>query len=125
VQADSDQGWLVRRTGADLDRVGETESVFALSNGWIGWRATLDEGGPREMPGCYLNGFHERRALSYPEDGYAFPQDNDTVISAPNATLIRLYVGDDPLDLRTGTVRAHEQVLDLRAGLLRRHTEWV
>ena len=77
------------------------------------------------MPGSYLNGFHERRELSYPEEGYAFPQASDTVISAPNAALIRLWVDDEPLDLRTGTLRGHERVLDLRAGVLRRETEWI
>ncbi|MEV0721854.1 glycosyl hydrolase family 65 protein [Micromonospora purpureochromogenes] len=121
----SDENWLVRRTAADSDRLGETESVFALSNGWVGWRGTLDEGEPYGMPGSYLNGFHEQRELSYPEDGYAFPQRSDTVVSAPNAALIRLWVGGDALDLRTGTLRAHERVLDLRAGVVRRDTEWI
>ncbi|MFF5172592.1 glycoside hydrolase family 65 protein [Micromonospora sp. NPDC000089] len=121
----ADDSWRIRRTHADLDRLGETESIFALSNGWIGWRGTLDEGEPYDMPGSYLNGFHERRELTYPENGYAFPQLSDVVISAPNAALIRLYVVGEPLDLRTGTVRAHERELDLRAGVLRRHTEWI
>ncbi|GAB3853182.1 hypothetical protein GCM10029963_44010 [Micromonospora andamanensis] len=120
-----DERWRIRRTRDDLDRLGETESVFALGNGWLGWRGTLDEGGPVDMPGSYLNGLHERRELSYPEDGYAFPQLSDTVISPPNATLVRLWVGGEPLDLRTGTVLAHEQVLDLRAGVIERHTEWI
>ncbi|WDZ87972.1 glycoside hydrolase family 65 protein [Micromonospora cathayae] len=115
----------MRRTEADLDRVAETESIFALSNGWLGWRGNLDEGEPYGMPGSYLNGLHERHGIDYPEDGYAFPQHSDTVVSAPNAALIRLWVGDEPLDLRTGTVRHHERVLDLRAGLLERHTEWI
>ncbi|GIJ22351.1 glycosyl hydrolase [Micromonospora lutea] len=120
-----DERWRIRRTWDDLDRLGETESVFALSNGWLGWRGTLDEGDPVDMPGSYLNGLHECRELTYPEDGYAFPQLSDTVISAPNATLVRLWVGDEPLDLRTGTVVAHEQVLDLRAGVIERRTEWI
>ncbi|MFF5213911.1 glycoside hydrolase family 65 protein [Micromonospora sp. NPDC000442] len=120
-----DERWRIRRTRDDLDRLGETESVFALSNGWLGWRGTLDEGEPVDMPGSYLNGLHERRELTYPEDGYAFPQLSDTVISPPNATLVRLWVGDEPLDLRTGTVLAHEQVLDLRAGVIERFTEWI
>ena len=77
--------WRIRRAGADLDRLGETESIFALGNGWLGWRGTLDEGAPCGMPGSYLNGFHERRVLSYPEDGYAFPQLSDTVVPVPNA----------------------------------------
>ena len=120
-----DETWQIRRTATDLDRLGETESVFALGNGWVGWRGTLDEGEPYGMPGSYLNGLHERRQQSYPEDGYAFPQDSDTVISAPNAALIRLWVAGEPLDLRTGTVRAHERTLDLRAGVVERHTEWI
>ncbi|MDG4794942.1 glycosyl hydrolase family 65 protein [Micromonospora sp. WMMD1082] len=115
----------MRRTRDDLDRLGETESVFALSNGWLGWRGTLDEGEPIDMPGSYLNGLHERRELTYPEDGYAFPQLSDTVISPPNATLVRLVVGGEPLDLRTGTLRLHEQVLDMRAGVVERLTEWI
>ncbi len=119
-----EERWRIRRTRDDLDRLGETESVFALSNGWLGWRAPR-RGAPVEMPGSYLNGLHERRELTYPEDGYAFPQLSDTVISPPNATLVRLWVGDEPLDLRTGTVLAHEQVLDLRAGVIERLTEWV
>ncbi|MFY1705411.1 glycoside hydrolase family 65 protein [Micromonospora sp. WMMA1923] len=120
-----DATWRVRRTGSDLDRLAETESIFALSNGWIGWRGTLDEGQPCGMPGTYLSGLHERRELTYPEDGYAFPQLSDTVISAPNAALIRLFVAGEPLDVTTGTLREHEQTLDLRAGVVERHTEWV
>ncbi|MER7888853.1 glycosyl hydrolase family 65 protein [Micromonospora sp. NPDC094482] len=123
--SEGDESWRIRRTATDLDRLGETESIFALSNGWIGWRGTLDEGAPYGMPGSYLNGFHERRELGYPEDGYAFPEFSDTVISAPNATLIRLWVDGEPLDVRTGTLRTHERVLDLRSGVLRRETEWI
>ncbi|MGB2570398.1 glycoside hydrolase family 65 protein [Micromonospora citrea] len=120
-----DENWRIRRTDADLERLGETESLFALGNGWIGWRGTLDEGEPVEMPGSYLNGFHERRELTYPEDGYAFPQLSDTVVSAPNAALVKLWVAGEPLDVRTGTLRTHEQVLDLRAGVVERRTEWI
>lgn len=120
-----DETWQIRRTAADFDRLGETESIFALGNGWVGWRGVLDEGAPCGMPGSYVNGFHERRELSYPEEGYAFPQASDTVVSAPNAALIRLWVDDEPLDLRTGTLRRHDRVLDLRAGVLRRQTEWI
>ncbi|MEU8296083.1 hypothetical protein AB0C04_02190 [Micromonospora sp. NPDC048909] len=108
--SEGDGSWRIRRTAADLDRLGETESIFALSNGWIGWRGTLDEGAPYGMPGSYLNGFHERAELGFPEDGYAFPEFSDTVVSAPNATLIRLWVDGEPLDVRTGTLRTHETV---------------
>ena len=36
--------WSVRETSLDFDTLAQTESVFALSNGHIGWRGNLDEG---------------------------------------------------------------------------------
>ena len=48
----------------------QSESLFALSNGHIGWRANLEEGEPHGLPGTYLNGVYERRPLPYAEAGY-------------------------------------------------------
>ena len=41
--------WVVRETELDLAQLGQTESIFALSNGHIGWRANLDEGEPHAI----------------------------------------------------------------------------
>jgi alpha,alpha-trehalose phosphorylase len=48
--------WCLRETDLDLDRLAQTESLFALSSGQLGWRGNLDEGEPHGLPGCYLNG---------------------------------------------------------------------
>ncbi|HEV7625076.1 MAG TPA: hypothetical protein VGO89_01100, partial [Streptomyces sp.] len=36
--------WLLRETGLNLEVLPQSESVFALSNGHVGWRGNLDEG---------------------------------------------------------------------------------
>ena len=43
--------WNLRETHLDLDLLAQTESVFALANGHVGWRANLDEGEPHALPG--------------------------------------------------------------------------
>ena len=48
--------WSLREMALDLDVLAQAESVFALSNGHIGWRGNLDEGEPHGLPGSYLNG---------------------------------------------------------------------
>src|SRR5581483_2822073 len=96
----------------------------ALSNGHIGLRGNLDEGDPHGLPGTYLNSFYEVRPLPYAEAGYGFPDTGQTVINVTNGKIIRLLVDDEPLDIRYGTVHAHERVLDLRAGTLTRTLEW-
>jgi alpha,alpha-trehalose phosphorylase len=116
--------WAIRETELDVDRLAETESVFALSNGHIGLRGNLDEGEPNGLPGTYLGGFYEVRPLPYAEAGYGYPEDGQSVVNVTNGKLIRLLVEDEPFDVRYGVVRAHERVLDFRDGLLRRTVEW-
>lgn len=116
--------WKVREVGFDAERQGDLESIFALSNGHIGLRGTLDEGEPRRLPGSYLNGFYEERPLPHAEAGYGFPESGQTVVNVADGKLIRLLVGDSPLDLNYGEVLDHERSLDLRSGILDRRTEW-
>jgi alpha,alpha-trehalose phosphorylase len=100
------------------------ESVFALSNGYLGWRGTLEEGDPCEVPGTYLNGVFERHPMPYAEDGYGYPDSGESVINVPDGKVIRLLVDDEPFDIRTGELHRHDQFLDFRAGTLRREAHW-
>jgi len=114
----------VRERTLDLGLLAQTESVFALSNGHIGLRGSLDEGEPYALPGTYLNSFYELRPLPYAEAGYGYPESGQTIVNVTNGKLIRLLVDDEPLDVRYGQLLAHEHELDLRAGVLRRRLEW-
>src|SRR3954469_1646878 len=116
--------WALKETPLNLDLLPQSESVFALSNGHVGWRANLDEGEPHGLPGSYLNGVHELRPLPYAEAGYGYPEAGQTMINVTNGKIIRLLVDDEPFDLRYGRLRSHERVLDLRAGVLHRTCEW-
>ncbi len=117
--------WCLRETELDLDMLEQAESMFALANGHIGLRGTLDEGEPAGRPGSYLNGFYEQRPLPYAEAGYGYPEAGQTVVNVTDGKLIRLLVDDEPLDARFGKLRSHERMLDFRAGVLRRRGEWV
>jgi alpha,alpha-trehalose phosphorylase len=103
----------------------QVESVFALSNGNIGWRGNLDEGEPHGLPGSYLNGVYEIHSLPYAETGFGYPESGQSVINVTNGKLIRLLVDDEPFDVRTGVLRSHRLRLDFRTGVLTREVEWV
>jgi alpha,alpha-trehalose phosphorylase len=117
--------WALRETELDLDKLAQTESVFALANGHIGLRGNLDEGEPNGLPGTYLAGVYEVRPLPYAEPAYGNPEAGQAIINVTNGKIIRLLVEDEPFDIRYGELRSHERVLDLRAGVLRRTLEWV
>ncbi len=116
--------WCLRETELNLDVLAQAESLFALSNGHIGWRGNLDEGEPFGLPGSYLNGFYELSPLPYAEAGFGYPESGEVAINATSGKLIRLLVNDEPFDVRYGQLRAHERCLDFRAGVLSRTAEW-
>ena len=117
--------WSVREPELHLELLGQTESIFALSNGHIGLRGNLDEGEPSGAPGTFLNSFYEVRPLPYAESAYGNPEAGQTMINVTNGKVIRLLVDDEPFDVRYGKLVRHERVLDLRDGVLRREVEWV
>jgi alpha,alpha-trehalose phosphorylase len=117
--------WGLAENKLDLRILAQTESVFALSNGHIGWRGVLDEGEPHGLPGSYLNGFYEARPLPYAEPQYGLPESGQTIINVTNGKLVRLFVDDEPFDVRYGQLRSHQRRLDFRAGVLTRQAEWV
>ncbi|MEZ0358253.1 glycoside hydrolase family 65 protein [Mycobacterium sp. SA01] len=116
--------WQVRETHLDLDQLAQSESLFALSNGHIGFRGNLDEGEPFGIPGTYLNSFYETRPLPYAESGFGYPEDGQTIVDVTNGKILRLLVDDEPLDVRYGDLDEHERILDLRAGTLTRRVLW-
>jgi alpha,alpha-trehalose phosphorylase len=116
--------WGVRESHLDLERLAQSESVFALSNGHIGIRATLDEGEPYALPGTYLNALWEARPLPYAEAGYGYPEAGETVVNMTNGKVIRLLVDDSPFDIRYGELHEHERRLDFRTGVLTRKALW-
>src|SRR6202047_837654 len=116
--------WQVRETRLDLNVLAQSESLFALSNGHIGIRGNLDEGEPHGLPGTYLNSFYEVRPLPYAEAGYGYPEAGQTIVDVTNGKIIRLFVEDEPFDVRYGELLSHERVLARRAGPLTRRVHW-
>jgi alpha,alpha-trehalose phosphorylase len=116
--------WGIRETDLDLEKLAQSESVFALSNGHIGIRGTLEEGEPNALPGTYLNALWEARPLPYAEAGYGYPEAGETVVNMTNGKVIRLMVDDSPFDIRYGELHEHERRLDFRSGILSRQALW-
>jgi len=116
--------WKVRETSLDLDRLGQSEAIFALCKGHNGWRANRDEGEPHATPGTYLNAVFEEVPLPYAEAAYGYPEAGQTLVNVTDGKIIRLLVEDEPFDVRYGKLVSHERVLDLKSGLLTRTAEW-
>jgi len=117
--------WRLVETSFELDDAGVTETLFAVGNGYLGMRGNQPEGRHAHEHGTFINGFHETFPIRHAEQAYGFAEVGQTIINAPDAKVMRVYVDDEPLSLDVADVREYERVLDMRDGVLRRHILWV
>lgn len=105
--------------------VGQAETMFALSNGYLGVRGTLDEGAPVREPGVYLNGFYDHRPITYGETAYGFPSMGQSMLNCPDGTVMKLFIDEEPFVVTEADVLSFRRVLDLQSGTLNREVVWI
>ena len=116
--------WRIVESRFSPDHVDRAETVFALANGYLGVRGTFEEGRPGLSPGTFVNGFLETWPIVHAEDAYGLARTGQTIVNVPDATILKLYVDDEPLFLPTARVTEYQRVLDMRAGTLSRDLIW-
>jgi len=116
--------WNIRETEPAPDRMADSESVFALANGYLGMRGTMEEMTYAWCRGTYLNGFFETRPIRYGEKFCGYPEEGQSILNAADGRKIRLRIDEEEFDLTRGTVRSWHRELDMREGLLRREILW-
>lgn len=104
--------------------LGRTESIFSVSNGYLGMRGVSEEGAPYFENGTFINGFYESWPIVYGEKAYGFSTTGQTIINVTDSKIIRLYVDDEPFYLPTAKLQKFERVLDMKRGTLDREVIW-
>jgi trehalose/maltose hydrolase-like predicted phosphorylase len=123
----------------------QSESIFAIGNGSIGMRGSVEEGfehavhpnNPNgiqqdknffSVDGTYINGFYESQKIAYPEAGYAFAKNSQTMLNVPNGKMIRVLLDDgkdqEALHIDTGVIEEYTRTLNMDTGLLERRVIW-
>ncbi|TCI99335.1 glycosyl hydrolase family 65 protein [Aeromicrobium sp. IC_218] len=116
--------WALTESRYSAHDLGTTESVFAVGNGYLGLRGNVEEGRDSHTHGTFINGFHETWPIQHAEEAYGFARVGQTIVNAPDAKVIRLYVDDEPLLLSIADLLEYERTLDFRDGVLRREILW-
>ena len=104
--------------------LGVSETLFALSNGYMGLRGNPDEGRDSAHHGTFINGVHETWDIQHAENAYGLARHGQGIISVPDAKAMRLYIDDEPFRLGNAEVTEYKRSLDFREGVLRRELVW-
>jgi len=119
---DTGDGWrLVRQASAHGEAHDET--LFALSDGWLGVRADFEER-PGRSGGAFIADVYERKSIDYHERFPGFARATDTRMPAADGKHVQVRLGAQGYDLADGEILGCERALDLATGQLKRTTDW-
>ncbi|MFT4197138.1 MAG: beta-phosphoglucomutase [Pseudoxanthomonas sp.] len=115
----ADDPWQLRQDAFDPLRRARDETLFALANGCLGVRGGFEED-PGPSDGSYLAAAFEQTEIHYHERLAGFARSTDTRKPVAEGTRIRVWLGEECVDLGQAQWLAFERVLDLRRGHLQR-----
>jgi trehalose/maltose hydrolase-like predicted phosphorylase len=123
--------WTITNTRHDAHALGQHNSVFTISNGYLGLKGNLEQDRDGYYPVTLINGVYDEidqfgtLRPSHEERRYLDPRYFDSagkspaVANLPNPLLVRVFVADRELALGRGEVMNFSQGLDLRTGVYR------
>jgi len=104
-----DPQWALVEAGFEPGWEREIESIFTLSNGYVGTRGSLAERASSSSPVTYLAGVYA---------GTGGVGGVLKLAELPDWTHLRVLVEGVPLSLESGTILNHRRLLDMQHGLL-------
>ncbi|WP_313357535.1 glycosyl hydrolase family 65 protein [Microbacterium sp.] len=107
------------------DEEGVSETVFTVANGYLGLRGNHIEGRGAHEHGTFINGLHETWPIRHAEQAYGFAEVGQTIVNAPDAKVMRVYIDDEPLSFDEMEVHEYSRSLDMRTGVLERNVVWM
>lgn len=114
-------GWKISEEGINREQIAQTETIFALSNGYFGTRGSFEESlSEYHNDATYMNGFYDKENITYGESAYGYAKERQKMIDIPNGKLIDLEVDGERLSIDKSNIILHKRELDLQTGVLKR-----
>ena len=120
--------WQIIEEGYSPENILQNETIFALGNGYLGIRASFEEGltgnHNRTIDGIYINGFYESVPIPHAEKGYGYARNTQTMLNVTDSKIIELYLEDERFSMDRGEILNFKRTLDMKKGFMTREVTW-
>lgn len=121
--------WNIIEKSFDIRNNYRNETIFSLSNGYIGTRGTQDEDYSFDleigMEGNYVNGVYESADIRYGEANFGSPLKSQTLLNLPNMKTISMVIDGECFSLLSSHFENYERCLSLKTALLTKKLVWI
>ena len=109
-EAMSEDSWVISEDQYDVKKNLQFESLFALSNGYMGIRGVQEEGNHPSLPYVYINGIFDKSETFMRE-----------LVTLPNWSELKFYVEKQLLSVERCAILEYRRALDLKTATLYKH----
>lgn len=116
--------WRIVEKGFHKDQSKVSESIFSLSNEYLGVRGYFEEGYTgKTLLGSYINGIYEYDRKPKPQYR-GITASTNFMLNCDNWLYMRLWLDNEQLDLGNSNISNFRRVLDMSTGELKRSFIW-
>ena len=96
--------WIISDNSLKVEDLLKNESIFNVSNGYIGIRGNFEEGYTEDyatIRGTYINAFYEEVPIQYGEKAYAFPETMEKIVNITDAQNVNIIINGEINNIKT------------------------
>lgn len=116
--------WKLVETSHSPGDAGTLETLFALGNGHLGLRGAHWASADAELPGSFINGFHEIWDIKHAENAYGFARTGQRILYIPDANNFTVVIDGEMLTLAESTVLDYRRSVDFATGIYECRITW-
>ncbi len=120
--------WTIAETSINPARAQYWESLLALTNGFMGLRATYEEDDPglaeSAYPGMFLNGIYDYEPYHHVVSFPGYPQRRHVMLNLCDWRIINLVVDGERFSVLAGKLSDYRRELDMKRGIVTRSFVW-
>ena len=116
--------WKLVETSHAPGNAGTLETLFALGNGHLGIRGAHWAAADAELPGSFINGFHEIWDIKHAENAFGFARTGQRILYIPDANNFTVTVDGETLSLAESAVLDYRRSMDFATGVYECRVVW-
>ncbi|MFE5835674.1 glycoside hydrolase family 65 protein [Arthrobacter sp. NPDC056493] len=116
--------WKLVETSHQPGDAGTLETLFALGNGHLGVRGAHWASADAELPGSFVNGFHEIWDIKHAENAFGFARTGQRILYIPDANNFTVVIDGEMLSLAESTALDYRRSVDFATGIYECSIVW-
>lgn len=110
----TERSWVLYEAPFNPTKLHHTETIYTVGNGYMGVRATFEEGYPGELVSTLVHGIFDHKA------GELVPE----LVVLPNPLTLVISIDGDAFSMDSGKILGYRHALDMRTATLTRSVLW-